>query len=196
MTPTARHAGLALALAALTAGTVARAAEPCLTDNEMNQLLLFALPDVLDGANTACKPTLGAGSFLVQDNGGLIGRYRQAQGTAWPVARQAMMKIPGFTGEGGKMDKLVRSLPDEAVKPMISGIVSQMVAQGVKPADCATIDQAARLLAPLPAENMAGLLTLIVRKVDHSTGDRKSRLPLCTAAPAKPGTPPSSPANR
>lgn len=192
MTPNARIAGLALALTALTAATAARAAEPCLTENEMNQLLLFALPEVLDGASSACKPTLGAGSFLVQDNGALIGRYREAQGPAWPVAREAMMKIPGFTGEDHKMQKTMRSLPDDAIKPMISGIVRQMVAQGVKPADCATIDQAARLLAPLPAENMAGLFTLIVRKVDHPTGNRKSRLPLCPLPPVAAAVPPAN----
>lgn len=192
MTPKARSAGLALALMALTAGSVARAAEPCLTENEMNQLLLFALPEVVDGASAACKPTLGAGSFLVQDNGALIGRYRQAQAPAWPVAHEALMKLPGFTGEGGKMDKLMRGLPDEAIKPLITGIVRQMVLQGVKPTDCATIDQAARLLAPLPAENMAGLFTLILRKVDHPAGQHKSRLPLCPVAP----TPAAPPANR
>lgn len=180
-------AGLLLSLAAI---GQAQAAAPCVTDEEFNQLVLYALPDVIDGAAAACRPTLGATGFLGTDGAALIARYRTAQAPAWPVARATMMKLQSSDKSNAAMDAVVSALPDDAVKPLVSGVVRQLVTKGIKPADCPTFDSAARLLAPLPAENMAGLVTLIVRRTDHPGPDTKSRIPLCPLpgkpAPAQP----------
>lgn len=176
---------VALALGALLiAGTAQAAVEPCMTNAELDQLLLFSLADVVDGAAGACRPSLAADAFLVSDGPALVQRYRAAQPGAWPMARKAMMKMPGVGGDEGKGNAMMATLPDDALKPFVSGMVRQMVTTSVKPKDCARVDQVVRLLAPLPAENMAGLFTLIIGMVDHPTPDRKARLPLCPAAPA------------
>lgn len=183
-------AGLLLSLAAI---GQAQAAAPCVTDEELNQLVLYALPDVIDGAATACKPTLGAGGFLGTDGPALIARYRTSQAAAWPVARATMTKMQGGDKPNPAMEAVVSSLPDEAVKPLFSGVVRQLVTKGIKPADCPTFDAAARLLAPLPAENMAGLVTLIVRRTDHPGPENRNRIPLCPIPPKPLATQPAAP---
>ncbi|WP_353230705.1 hypothetical protein [Novosphingobium sp.] len=185
-----RNLAAFLGIGAMALSTAAQAQQDtCISAAELDSMLRYSLADVIDGAATACRPTLGTAAFLASDGPALIQRYRVAQPEAWPAARHGLMKVTGADGEKDKMAGLMSKLPDEALKPFVSGLIKQMVSGAVKPKDCATVDQTVRLLAPLPVENMAGLLTLIVQRVDKPTADKKQRLPLCRIEPVLPGFP-------
>jgi hypothetical protein len=187
-----RALAAALALAAMAQATAARAAEDaCLAPADLNAIFTWALPTVIDAAGQACLPVLPRDSFLTLQAPALSARYRMAQGPAWPVAKAAVMRIGigKLSGQGGGIGKFAAMLPDSAVQGFAAGFVNQFVAQSIHPADCSDVDQALRLMAPLPPENTAGLVTLIVDRLERPRPGHKPRLPLCNATPL-PAPPP------
>jgi len=196
-------AAAALGLVALGSATVARAAEDvCLTPGELDATFAYALPTVIESAAQACRPVLPRDGFLATDGAGLAARYRVGQAAAWPVAKAAALKIglgaaSGHRGGGGGgLGKFAALLPDSALQGFASGFVGQFVVETIRPIDCPEIEQALRLMAPLPPENTAGLITLVVRRIERPRPGQKPRLPLCPISPvpseASPGTSPSA----
>jgi hypothetical protein len=179
-----------LALVALGQASVARADEPCLAPADLNAIFTWALPTVIDAAGQACMPVLPRESFLTEQGPALSARYRIAQAPAWPLAKAAVFRIGvgTLTGKGGGLGKFAAMLPDSAIQGFAAGFVNQFVAQAIHPADCPDVDLALRLMAPLPPENTAGLVTLVIDRIERPRPGHKPRLPLCTAAalPAPP----------
>ncbi|WP_420382939.1 hypothetical protein [Novosphingobium sp.] len=173
-----------LALVALGSATAAQAAsDSCMTPAELNATLVYALPSVIDATAQFCRPVLARDGYLASQGAGLSARYRMGQAGAWPVARAAVLKIAG-----GGLGKFAALLPDGTLQDMASGYVQQFVVQGVHPGDCADIESALALMAPLPPENTAGLIALVVRRVESTNSGKtvvagkKLRLPLCPIA--------------
>lgn len=173
-----------LALIALGSATAARAADDaCMTPTELNATLVYALPVVIETTAQICRPVLARDGYLGTQNANLATRYRVGQAAAWPVARAAVLKIAG-----GGLGKFAALLPDSALQGFAGGYVDQFVVQGVRATDCPDIEQALALMAPLPPENTAGLIALVVRRVEASNSGKtvvagkKLHLPLCPIA--------------
>lgn len=149
-----RSVASAIALWASASATLAQAATPppCLTRSEANGLFTAILPDMLNGIGTTCATVLPENATLRTGLPALVAKYRPASDAAWPQAMAAIGKLGGKE-LAGLDPALVRSMAG----PMIGGVVSQ----GIKPADCATIDRAVALLTPLPADNLAELFVLL-----------------------------------
>ena len=178
--PQVRKSVIALAVVAMLSASAAQAQDAsCLTADEARPLFQYALGDAMTGAVQACTPTLGQTSFLATGGSDMIKRYHDAQATAWPVARKAIRKAILASGSHDKTDTMLAKLPDEAMQPFVSGMVKQMVGSALKPKDCAKFDEFARLLAPLPPENMAGLITLIVELMNRPKPGQKQDFNLC-----------------
>ena len=171
-----RPAALAALLAMLSAGTAQAQQEHCATRAEINAALQFALPDVIASVGAACRTTLGDAAFLSTDAPALVQRYRDVRPDPWPQTRSALGKM-----RNGPIQ--VGTLPDEVLKPLVAAIIKQEITKAVKPKDCVAIDPIVRLLAPLPPENMAGLLTLIAVRFESGNKD-KSKNFFCSADPA------------
>ncbi|WP_225206201.1 hypothetical protein [Novosphingobium huizhouense] len=172
-----RIAGL-VALAALGTAEVA-SAQDCLTQPELNGMVTFALPVVMDGAIKACRPSLSPQGYFATEGQALVQRYASRKQGAWPTAKAAILKIGD--SRDAKMKDMVANLPDSALQPFAEGMVAQMVTEGIKPDQCVAIERATRLLSPLPPENTAELLTFIVGLADRPKAGKKATLNLCPA---------------
>ena len=179
---------LVVGAAALSLGMaeIAAAQEPaCLSEREVTSLVTYALPVVMDSAMKTCRPTLSPQGYFATQGSGLVQRYAARKGAAWPDAKAALFKLGG---NDAKMKDLVASLSDEALQPFAEGLVAAMVTKGIKPGQCKAIERATRLLAPLPPENTAELVTFILvladkPKVRGAVGaSKKSDLPICPVA--------------
>lgn len=144
-------AGIAL-WAALSA-TAADAADvtPCLTRPEAIGLFSAALPDMLDSIGVQCTVSLPESATLRNGRAALVAKYRPAADAAWPQAMNAVNKLGG---------KELAGVDPTLVKSMAGPMIAAAVAQGIKPADCPSIDRAVTLLSPLPAESVAELIVL------------------------------------
>ena len=151
-----------IAMATATAGQAQEQQRTCITRDQFRNAALFVLPDVIEGIGEVCRPALGATGNLTSEGPALIARYRALQPQAWVSARGALALIPNVPAA-------MRNLPDDALKPFVAGMAKQMIKQAVKPADCSNWDQAVHLLAPLPPENMAGLITVLAEAFDRDT---------------------------
>jgi hypothetical protein len=171
-----RIAGIA-ALTGLFASTAAHAQQAgCLTESELNSLVTYSLPVVMDSAMKTCRPALSPKGYFATQGSSLVQSYAARKDAAWPAAKGALMKIGG---QDPKMKDMVSRLPDSALQPFAEGMVAQMVSDGLKTDQCAAIERATRLLAPLPPENTADLITFVIIMADKPKAGRTTNLPLC-----------------
>ena len=153
---------------AQTAAT-AKAPASCLTQAEFTGIVTYALPSVLEGASRRCAQALPATAYLPSKGAALATRYTAQKNASWPEARKALFKISGSRGDATV--NMLRQLPDESLKPIADVMVEGLVAQEIPLEDCTTVNRFAELLAPLPAENTAGLITLLAAM--GAKGDKK-----------------------
>jgi hypothetical protein len=167
------------ALLALAPGTL-QAAEPvCISPREFSSLAAYALPSVISGTSKRCGPRLGADSFLGQNGESLASKYATRKAANWPGAKSAFLKM-GATKDGG-VNQVFASLPDESLREIVDPLLEGMVTQQIPLERCGTIDTFVRLLAPLPAENMAELIALTAGLVSKGPEAKVGRFKLCEA---------------
>jgi len=171
---------LSLALAALPAPQIALAAEPvCLTPGEVTALSTYALPSAIGGIARNCAASLPAGAWLPQNGAALAQRYAGGKAQAWPAAKAVFLKMSVATNPDAA--QLFATLPDESLMPLADAALAGIVASRVKPETCPTIDRALALLAPLPAENTAGLIALAVGLGARAGEPRLGKFAICKA---------------
>lgn len=175
-----RFAALALLPAALASSTAAQAAGPCLTMPEAQAVTLVALPAIIRSAGIACA-ALPPNAVIRQDSGPFIDRYTAAADHAWPAAQAALIRLGSPA-----IAPLVQS---QAARPLLAGLLAPLIVGEINPVSCPAIDHMAGLLAPLPPENVAGLIVsgvMLARdaKERHGEHDKTlSQLPLCAGEP-------------
>ena len=174
---------LALAALALAQGQIAHAAtvgSDCLNEAEVGALVGYALPSVLDGAMTACRPHLARDGFFATRGAEFVGRYAARKTSAWPLAKNAFLKLGA--AKDAKLADTIGSLPDSALQPFVEAMVSELVGGEIKPDQCTAIERGVRILSPLPAENTAELITFVVVLADKPKNGKPSSIPICKAA--------------
>ena len=126
----------------------------CLNDEEADGLVTFALPTLIRGVAQQCIKSLPATAPLVQAGSVAAARYQFDADKAWPIARTAFDKVAGlpiasFAGEGG-------------VKALVQQGFANAISQEMNAEDCAIADALINILQPLPARNMAMLITTLI----------------------------------
>lgn len=171
-----------LTAAAATFGhNAAQAAEPpCLTSGEFTALSTYSMPSVIRGAAASCARALPKDAFLRKDAEALASRYGSVQPAAWPAAKAAFIKVGGVMNP--QAAAMFRTLPDDTLRPVIDGLIQGMVGQQLPADRCSAVDRLVMLLAPLPPQNTAELVTLAVG-LGAKTGRAKvGQFTLCGAA--------------
>jgi hypothetical protein len=174
-----------LAIAALLAAAPATAAPPaCLTAEEVEHITLFVIPPVFDALTEQCRASLPPNAYLLNAGPSLSQRLATGRTAHWERARAAFARASG--------EEKMASFEADTASSFIRDTMKAKGGQAMKAKDCLTVDRALGLLAPLPPENIAGLLTLALEtsaRDDAKAGKgRKTRgapMPaICTAAPA------------
>jgi hypothetical protein len=172
--------GAAIALWMGMAATTAQAAEaqPCLTEAEAQSLITAVLPDVFQQVGRSCSAVLPENATLRGGLSPLVARYQAPADLAWPQAMAAFGKIGG---------KDMVGIDPKLLRPMMGPMIAGVIAQDIKPRDCATIDRAIGLMSPLPPANTAGLIVLLA-SVAGGKDKKDSPFAICPAAAAAPAT--------
>lgn len=150
---------------------------PCLTLAEAEMLVTAALPDVLRQTGVRCAAKLAAGSPLRRSDSELVRRYDRAADGAWPAARAALGKL-----SGSMIDGLLQS---DYARPLLGSLIAPVIAARLPVEDCAAIDRLVTLLAPLPPQNVAGLVVIAAdrarrTRVPAGQSNPAASLPLCS----------------
>lgn len=168
---------LGLAALALPTTATAQSAKTCLTQDEAAGLVTYILPLAVRAVAKQCSSILPATAPLIQSGPVLAGRYQAAADEAWPLAKVAFDKMSGL--------KIGAALGDEGLKGVMDASLGPLIANEVKPNDCPKIDRVVNILEPLPAKNMAMLITTLVEFGSESgKATKKNPLSICPAKPA------------
>lgn len=147
---------------------------PCLTRAEVTDLTLFLLPAVLDGAADQCRASLPAGAYLLT-GGRTLSQRLMADTTHGAGAVGAIRKIAG--------DSLPAELGPDTLRGLAHDMLGKAMLADLKPADCGAINEAAELLAPLPPQNIGGLIAVGLSIAGRKAGKSGANISLCPARP-------------
>jgi hypothetical protein len=156
---------------------MAQAAQQCLTPAEASSLAAYALPAAISGTTRRCAPSLGASAFLPRGGAELATRYSGRKAQNWPAAKAAFFKIGG--GSQDQSSALLKTLPDPSLQQMLDAIIEGMVAQEIPVAKCGEIDRIVGLLAPLPAQNTADLIAVVLGLAGKSGKAQTDKFAIC-----------------
>lgn len=161
-------------LLALPASATAQSTKACLTPSEAEALVTYALPSAIRAITTKCTPALPATTALIQSGPIIAARYQIEADRAWPVARIAFDKVSGIA--------LTSLLGEPAAKGLVDAAFGAGLAQKLKADDCGKVDRMINILEPLPARNMAMLVTALM-EFGNAGKREKSPLKLCPVPP-------------
>ena len=167
---------LLLAAALLTPTTQVSPPRPCLDRTDVNEVTLFLLPLALDGLAEKCRAALPANAYLLNGGHALSSRVAAASSAHWQGARAAFEKIAG--------EKVPKGVSEATVTQLFREVAKGELIDKLKPADCGDVNEAAELLAPLPPENLGGLVRLLIRAANSNPEPRKKDDIRICASPA------------
>lgn len=150
----------ALALASTPSLAQAQAGAACLSHAEANALFANTLPDVMNGIRGKCAAALPPGAFLTTQGSALVARYRASASGDWALARAGFVKMMGAKGQ--TESKMMAAMPDQALQALLGTAFSVVVAEDIKVKDCPQIDRFVAALSPLPAANVAEIVTGLI----------------------------------
>ena len=156
-----------LAGAALFSAQAAQAQQACIAPEDLNDGLTYAIPMIYEAAMATCADQYSANGFMKSEGPAFADGFRTLQDDAWPGALR-LIKVFAASGtddgEDDPMGAIINSVPAEVLRPFVDAMVLEMVAAEIKPDSCGKIERGAELIAPLPPENVSGLLTFIAEQ--------------------------------
>ena len=161
----------ALIALALLAPTTQTGAPPCIAPAEVKHATLFLMPAVLDGLTEQCRPSLAPNAYLLTAGLERSKTLATDRNLHWNAARAAIVRLAGEEKAG--------ALGADTAALLIRDVIRAEGSKQIKPADCAALDRAMSLLAPLPPENIAELVALAAE-----TGLRAAEEKMAAAAKA------------
>lgn len=174
-----------LAFAGLAQASAAQAQQACVPPADLGDTVIYALPIAYDAARTSCASQFAKDGFMMRGADKFIAGFRARQNAAWPGAMrtvQALIASESGAAKPGDLDltALAKSLPPETLRPLVDGMMGQMIAGEIKPDSCARIERVMELLSPLPVDNVAGLMGFVLEIADIKNPS------ICPATPASP----------
>lgn len=152
----------ALAGMALLTGQAAQAQQTrCVDPRDLSDAVVYTMPSLVDAYRTKCAATMSGKGFLAREGERFSARFAALADRSWPGAYRLLESFAA-TGTNRDLVQAFEQLPPETLRLVVDTIVIQKVAQEIKVKDCARIDRGVELLAPLPVENVGGLISFIV----------------------------------
>lgn len=162
---------IAAALSALLlSGAAAAQSRSQLNPQATQAAVRYALPHLLSGVRSTCASKLSSGGYLATNGQTLLARYSQGSQAAWPAAKSALLELGGK--QNAEMTRMFGQMPDSALKPFVDATITSMVASKLKLENCGDVERGLELLAPLPADNVAGIAGFLFEIAQR---DKKSK---------------------
>jgi hypothetical protein len=142
------------------AATLPSKSVSCVTEPELRAGLAFAMQEVMVTVSSRCGPNLSETSYLRSKGSQLVARYADTASNSAEVLNSLIKRL------GPKL-KIADGDP-VAMKGMVSTLIATGLGKMLSDKSCEDVDQALRLLDPMPAENIIGLFVFAAQKADES----------------------------
>lgn len=143
--------------------TLASAQGGCVSEAQISDMVVYAIPLAMQSLQNQCSPQLFPDGFLAREGMALSNAYLARQEAAWPGAKDALI---AFAGDDPEARNLFNTLPREALQPFVDAIVVQKVAEEIKVEDCGKIERVIEALAPLEPQEAGKLVGVIMSLVE------------------------------
>ncbi len=121
---------------------------------------LYALPHLLSGLRASCSDRLAPSGYLGTRGEALQAKFARGAEGSWSAAKVVLLELGAE--KDPEMAQAFSTLPDESLRPFVDGLLTTIVATEIKPEQCGDVERGLELLAPMPVENIAGLVGFIV----------------------------------
>lgn len=155
-----KHLALTTLIACTLAQPLAAQTRPQLSEAEINAVALYAMPHAFRALQTRCDAQLPGDAYIRTRGDDLGTRLDRAARGRFPAARAALTRL--VTSENPQMATLLQQLPAENVEPLARELIAGKVQSEVDLADCGKLNRVLELLDPLPPENLASLMVVLV----------------------------------
>lgn len=160
----------AMSFTALATAQGAQAQQACIEPDDLTDTITYAIPLVYDGLQERCAAQFSQNEFMRDGADEFVDEFRAGQDAAWPGALRLLKTfMSSQDGDDDGMAEMVASLPDDALRPLVDGIIPPMLGERLgKDGDtafCGDIAEGMELVAPLPAQNVSMLVTFIAERV-------------------------------
>lgn len=145
----------------------------CVTRPQMEGLITYALPTLIETIAKVCGGSLAPDAFLRTSSAALAQRYRPESARHWPMARAAVVAMAGED---------IGLLGEETEKAMVTSMVGIGIAGAIKPKDCGDVNEALELLSPLPAQNLGRLTAMLAILGSKDDRPGENAFAICPAA--------------
>ena len=162
-----------IAGAALFSAQAVQAQQNCASPADFDDTLRYAMPLIYEAAMSRCGDQYSANGFMKSQGPDFADGFRAMQDDAWPGTMRLIKTVlanGGDSSEAEQVGMLFNTIPADALRPFVDAMVVQKVAEEIKPDSCAKIEQGVELIAPLPPENVTGLLTFLVSQIKRDEG--------------------------
>lgn len=170
----------AAALAALIPAQVqAQAAKSCLTEREVAQMAIYAVPAVVTGVRGKCSAKLSSNGFLATRGDSFVQKYAALQTETWPTAKSAILKfVGGNSGQAKSNDPIAMfaALPDESVRPLVDAMIAQKIGEAVKPDQCGNVERGIQLASVMSPRDSGAMIAFVMAMTKPKSP------PICPAA--------------
>ncbi|AWW74795.1 hypothetical protein CD351_10205 [Erythrobacter sp. KY5] len=122
----------------------------------------YALPIAFDSFVTKCSTSLDRRGYALSNSERLMAKFSDGIDEAWPAAKDAMILMASGNADTREMTAVFAMLGDDELRPFVDGLVGGLIGQEIKTDDCEVIERGLEILDPLPAENIAQMVGLIV----------------------------------
>jgi hypothetical protein len=163
---------LLIAAAVVTLSPPKTGPHPCLTEAQVEDLTLFALPPLLDAMASKCAPFLPADAYLLNGGRNLSRQLVTESAGRWAGASAALSTIAE--------DKFPKELSETTARGLVHDLAASQMLGKAGPEECARINRLGDLLSPLPPRNLAGIFVSLAELMKDDKG--KSPALICPAA--------------
>ena len=174
-----QSAALAALAALVPAQAQAQAAKPCLTEREVAQMAIYAVPAVVTGVRAKCSAKLSSGGFLATKGDAFAAKYAALQAETWPVAKAGILKFVGGKSGADKANDpiaMFAALPDQSVRPLVDAMIAQKIGEAVKPEQCGNVERGIQLASVMSPRDSGAMIAFVMSMT------KPKNPPICPAA--------------
>lgn len=176
------HSLVALAAAGALVSTQAhaqtQAAKACLSEREVAQMAIYAVPSIVEGVRGKCGNALSRSGFLASKGTDFAAKYAALQNETWPVAKAGILKfVGGKSAKDRESIAMFATLPDNAVRPLVDAMIAQQIGEAIKPANCGNVERGMQLASVMSPRDSGAMIAFVMAMAKPKSP------PICPAQP-------------
>jgi len=155
------------------------AAKSCITREEAQDIVTFALPTAVQAVDGMCRKVMPPEGNFTATAEALVKQYQPSSDAAWPRTRATLNKLLAQGNDPAK-NVLAGFLASDDPTALRTFVTAMVAGKPIKLKACNAIGRVLPLIQPMPAQNMAGLFEFVIEAMtEEKEGKKPSPFTIC-----------------